>query len=59
MNGSRDLLKRPRQPEGAGVGALAGVVIFALLCILLSIAAADWFSGVDPFSIMTPPGLCK
>lgn len=58
MNGTRDLLKRrPRQPEGAGVGALAGAVIFALLCILLGVAAADWFTGRTPFAIMTPPGV--
>ncbi|MBK7822978.1 MAG: hypothetical protein IPJ61_18510 [Tessaracoccus sp.] len=59
MNSTRDLLKRPRQPEGAGVGALAGVVIFALLCILLGVAAADWFTGRTPFSVMVPPELCK
>jgi len=60
MDGSRDLLKRrPRQPEGAGVGALAGAVIFALLCVLLAVAAADWWSGNTPFAIVTPPGVCK
>lgn len=43
-------------------GMLMGVIawtVFVLFCALLGITAADWFSGVDPFSIMTPPGLCK
>lgn len=62
MNGLNDMRHLRRQPEGAGVGAVAGVLValvFALLAILLGIAAADWWAGVTPFSIMTPPGLCK
>lgn len=63
MNGTRDLLKRrPRQPEGAGVGALAGLLAalcFAFFAILVGIAMADWWAGATPFSVfavMTPPG---
>ena len=62
MNGLNDMRHLQRQPEGAGVGALAGVLaalVFALLAILLGIAAADWFTGRTTFSvfaIMTPPG---
>lgn len=43
--------------SGMLVGAILWTV-FVLFCAVLGIVAADWFSGVGPFSIMTPPGVC-
>lgn len=45
--------------QARAAGMLVGAIcwtVFVLFCSVVGIAMADWWSGVGPFSIMTPPG---